>query len=56
MYGVGGVIVIKVFGMCFLDVVVSCIVILLYIGFLIFLGFLINEFMVFMGEYRVESF
>ena len=56
MHGVGGVTAIKVLGMCLPDAVVSRIAILSYTGFLIFLGFSANEFMVFMGEYRFKSF
>lgn len=50
MYGVGGVIVIKVFGMCFLDVNISCIVVMLYIGFLVWFGFFKIFFMVFISK------
>lgn len=49
MHGVGGVTAIKVLGMCLPDAVVSRIAILSYTGFLIFLGFSTNEFMVFMA-------
>lgn len=51
IHGVGGVVTIKVFGMCFSDVNVVRIAMLSYLGFLVFFGFTNTLLMVFLSKY-----